>query len=310
MAWPVRLRLAPASRHGYSLGSGEVKGQRTIAALLVALLAAALGWWLGTTTTDESAPAATVTVTVTAAAAESPAGPFPETATDPESGLTWIAVAALPAEGRETPRADRRRRAVPVRARRRRLPEPGGHPPGRESRLLPRVHRAHAGLRRPRGAEDRDRLRRRALLHRRPLRLVPEDPAVSELASVLAGELPPGVYPWESDAGEEEMRAEVEEAGDVRPPHHRRCDEQGGTPRPRRRVVRLRGLVRAQLGRVPGQPRRRPRRGARLCSGTAGTSSPAPTRRRSRSPSSSCASGRRRRRQSLAVLLRESPGEG
>ena len=26
----------------------------------------------------------------------------PETATDPESGLTWIAVAALPAEGRET----------------------------------------------------------------------------------------------------------------------------------------------------------------------------------------------------------------
>lgn len=81
-----------------------MKGQRTIAGLLVALLAATVGWWLGTTTTDESAPAATttVTVTVTAATAESPGGPSPETATDPESGLAWIAVAALPAEGRET----------------------------------------------------------------------------------------------------------------------------------------------------------------------------------------------------------------
>ena len=81
-----------------------MKGQRTIAGLLVALLAATVGWWLGTTTTDESAPAATttVTVTVTAATAESPGGPSPGSATDPESGLAWIAVAALPAEGRET----------------------------------------------------------------------------------------------------------------------------------------------------------------------------------------------------------------
>jgi ribonuclease T1 len=81
-----------------------VKGQRTIVGLLAALLAAALGWWLGTTTTDESTPAATATVTVTvkAATAESPAEPAPETATDPASGLAWIAVAALPAEGRET----------------------------------------------------------------------------------------------------------------------------------------------------------------------------------------------------------------
>jgi ribonuclease T1 len=81
-----------------------VKGQRTIAGLVAALLAAALGWWLGTATTDESAPAATatVTVTVTVARAESPAEPAPGTATDPASGLAWIAVAALPAEGRET----------------------------------------------------------------------------------------------------------------------------------------------------------------------------------------------------------------
>ena len=36
---------------------------------------------------------------------------------------------------------------------------------------------------------------------------------MSELASLLADELPPGVYAWESDAGEEVVRAEVEEAG-------------------------------------------------------------------------------------------------
>lgn len=36
---------------------------------------------------------------------------------------------------------------------------------------------------------------------------------MSELASLLADELPPGVYPWESEAGEEDVRAEVEEAG-------------------------------------------------------------------------------------------------
>jgi hypothetical protein len=36
---------------------------------------------------------------------------------------------------------------------------------------------------------------------------------VSELTSLLADELPPGVYPWESDANEEDVRLEVEEAG-------------------------------------------------------------------------------------------------
>jgi hypothetical protein len=36
---------------------------------------------------------------------------------------------------------------------------------------------------------------------------------VSELAGLLAGRLPPGVYPWQSDAAEEDVRAEVEEAG-------------------------------------------------------------------------------------------------
>ena len=36
---------------------------------------------------------------------------------------------------------------------------------------------------------------------------------MSELARLLADELAPGVYPWESDAAEEDVRAEVEEAG-------------------------------------------------------------------------------------------------
>ena len=36
---------------------------------------------------------------------------------------------------------------------------------------------------------------------------------MSELASLLADALPPGVYPCESDAGEDDVRAEVEEAG-------------------------------------------------------------------------------------------------
>ena len=36
---------------------------------------------------------------------------------------------------------------------------------------------------------------------------------MSELAGLLARRLPPGVYPWESEAAEEEVRAEVEEAG-------------------------------------------------------------------------------------------------
>ena len=35
-------------------------------------------------------------------AGSSPGGPAAETETDPESGLAWIAVAALPAKGRET----------------------------------------------------------------------------------------------------------------------------------------------------------------------------------------------------------------
>ena len=36
---------------------------------------------------------------------------------------------------------------------------------------------------------------------------------MSELAGLLAGRVPPGVYPWESDAAEEDVRLEVEEAG-------------------------------------------------------------------------------------------------
>lgn len=85
-----------------------MKGQRTIAGLLAALLAAAVGWWFGTATADESAPAATatVTVTVTVATAEPQPEPEPaqpaETGIDPASGLPWLAAAELPAEGRET----------------------------------------------------------------------------------------------------------------------------------------------------------------------------------------------------------------
>jgi hypothetical protein len=35
---------------------------------------------------------------------------------------------------------------------------------------------------------------------------------VRKLAGLLAGRLPPGVYPWRSDAAEDDIRAEVEEA--------------------------------------------------------------------------------------------------
>jgi ribonuclease T1 len=84
-----------------------VKRQRTIGALLAALVAAALGWWLGTATAEESAPATTtVTVTVTAAPAETEPQPVPDepaaTGTDAASGLPWIAAFQLPPEGRET----------------------------------------------------------------------------------------------------------------------------------------------------------------------------------------------------------------
>lgn len=36
---------------------------------------------------------------------------------------------------------------------------------------------------------------------------------MSELAGLLAGSVPPGVYPWESEAAGEDVRSEVEEAG-------------------------------------------------------------------------------------------------
>jgi len=79
-----------------------VRRRRTITGLLAALAAATLGWWLGTATSDGSAPVTTATVTVTVTAAgtepEQPAG----TEADPASGLPWVAPAELPPEGRET----------------------------------------------------------------------------------------------------------------------------------------------------------------------------------------------------------------
>ena len=64
---------------------------------MAALAAAALGWWLGTATSGESAPATTATVTVTVGAANG-AG----TKTDPVSGLPLMSATELPAEGRTT----------------------------------------------------------------------------------------------------------------------------------------------------------------------------------------------------------------
>jgi ribonuclease T1 len=69
-----------------------MRRRRTIAGLLAALAAAALGWWL-VTATSESAPAPRATVTAAADAGGK---------TDPASGLPWIAPAELPTEGRET----------------------------------------------------------------------------------------------------------------------------------------------------------------------------------------------------------------
>ena len=84
-----------------------------------------------------------------------------------------VAVEAFAARRRSTPCAHRGRRPVPVRPGWRRVPEPRGHPAGPAAWLLPRVHRRDARFTRPGRPPDRDRGGRRALLHRRPLRLVP-----------------------------------------------------------------------------------------------------------------------------------------
>lgn len=75
--------------------------RRTLPWLAVGLVAAALaGWWLGTSTAEPSQE--TTTVTVTGGPTES----FPTlpdaSATDPASGLSWIAADELPPEARET----------------------------------------------------------------------------------------------------------------------------------------------------------------------------------------------------------------
>ena len=71
--------------------------------LAVGLVAAAVaGWWLGATTAEPSQETTTVTVTVTGGSTDS----FPTlpdaSATDPASGLSWIAAGELPPEARET----------------------------------------------------------------------------------------------------------------------------------------------------------------------------------------------------------------
>ncbi len=129
--------------------------KRSWLALAAAVVLAVLLWWVQGT-----------------------ADPAPDTGPDPD-GLSVVALADLPPEAAQT--VD--------------LIDAGGpYPhdqddgvfqnreeilPDRPDGLLPRVHRDDPGVRRPRGTEDRGRQRWRALLDRRPLRLVREDREVT-----------------------------------------------------------------------------------------------------------------------------------
>ena len=79
----------------------QARGPRSLAGLLVALIAATLVWWTqsGDTPTDgrPSDPAAS-----SAARASATPGTPPSNGTDPDSGLPWVAVSALPPEASDT----------------------------------------------------------------------------------------------------------------------------------------------------------------------------------------------------------------
>jgi len=110
-----------------------------LVALVVLLVLAGVGYIFGT---DSDPGTAAAPSTSTFPPADPTTAPSER---DPESGLRWVEVGALPREAQRTVALIEDGGPYPYAKDGRHLRQPGAHPGDATLRLLPRVHRGHPG---------------------------------------------------------------------------------------------------------------------------------------------------------------------
>ncbi len=193
--------------------------RRTVGIVIAAVLVL-LGWWLYDPNPDGQVNGrltnqtnSVTTVTVTNAPPTPSTSDVTPGSIDDESGLPLVPLAELPPEVADTLVVIDQGEPYPYDRDGVTFENREGLLPAHADRVLPRVHGRDSGLGRPWRPSRHRRRGRRALLHRRPLRVLREDCSMSGLARLLAGHTDPGVYHWTSAADARTVEHAAEHAG-------------------------------------------------------------------------------------------------